>query len=99
MILSMMSWGVGKEKGFVAVAVELSSAVVSSSSGMMRPEIRGVASLGEASFFETSIAETLHERARNSMGSQGISGGRSPPPADGERLPLRNGLLAPSIVR
>jgi hypothetical protein len=83
MILSKTIWDVSeeaKEKGFPETVAQPSSNSPMISSCIIPPAPHGMVLLEKticgAKTFDTSKADTLHERERNSMGSRGVSGGR-----------------------
>lgn len=80
MILSMTIWEVSeeaKENGFPeTAALSSNSPAISSCIAPLPILILERSIWGGARALETSKAETLHERERNSMGSRGVSGGR-----------------------
>ena len=103
MIRSMTIWEVSeeaKEKGFPETVAEASSASPAMSSGMATTaaplERVTLESAGERAL-ETSRAETLQERERNSMGSRGVSGGRNMPEWSGSGR--QGSVWALSILR
>jgi len=89
MIRSITIWEVSeeaKENGFPETMADASSLSPATSSGIASaaplPERVTFENAGERAL-ETSRAETLQERERNSMGSRGVSGGRNMPPWSG----------------
>ena len=84
MILSKTIWEVSeeaKENGFPETVAPLSSNSPIISSCIIPLAPHGLVLLekticGGARAFDTSNADKLHERERNSMGSRGVSGGR-----------------------
>lgn len=82
MMRSMIIWDVSeeaKENGLPETAPFWSSSSPAKSSCMTLLEVfeSVICECGGARALDTSIADTLHDRERNSMGSRGVSGGRN----------------------